>query len=100
MRSIRLTYVVNLEEGGYSSVCQELGTASCGATVDEALANLDEAVQVDLLALEYEGLLDSFFCERGLEAKASTEDAPVLLHLEIPAGAVVKSILCPLPTGS
>jgi len=94
MRSIRLTYVVNLEEGGYSSVCQELGTASCGATADEALANVDEAVQVDLLALEHEGLLDSFFRERGIVANASTEDARVQLHIEIPAGAVVKSTLC------
>ena len=43
-------------EGGYSALCPELGVASQGETVEEAEANLREAVE---LYLELEKELES-----------------------------------------
>jgi predicted RNase H-like HicB family nuclease len=97
MSFVRLTYIVNHEEGGYASVYQELGTASCGDTVDEALANLNEAVQVDLLSLEQEGLLEDFLRERGIAVTDMSNEAVAEVRLRLPVGAVVKSEVCSLP---
>ena len=50
--AILLTQVVTEEDGQYVSHCPELGTVSCGSTIDEAFANLEEAIEVHLNALE------------------------------------------------
>ena len=50
--AILLTQVVTEEDGQYVSHCPELGTVSCGSTLDEAFANLEEAIEVHLSALE------------------------------------------------
>jgi predicted RNase H-like HicB family nuclease len=49
--AILLTQVVTEEDGQYVSHCPELGTVSCGSTIDEAFANLEEAIEVHLSAL-------------------------------------------------
>lgn len=64
--STALTYVIKAEDRQYSAVCQELDTASCGDTVEEALANLEEAIEVDLATLADFGELDRFLTERGI----------------------------------
>ena len=43
-----LTAVVEKEGGGYVSLCPELDVASQGDTVEEATANLKEAVELFL----------------------------------------------------
>jgi predicted RNase H-like HicB family nuclease len=48
MQTIQLTAVVEREGSGYVSLCPELDVASQGDTVEEATANLGEAVEVDL----------------------------------------------------
>ena len=45
MKKIALNAVIQKEEGGYVSLCPELDIASQGDTVEEALANLKEAVE-------------------------------------------------------
>jgi predicted RNase H-like HicB family nuclease len=40
-----LSAVLNPEEDGYVSLCPELDIASQGDTIDEALANLKEALE-------------------------------------------------------
>jgi predicted RNase H-like HicB family nuclease len=45
MKTIHLSAVLNHEDDGYVSLCTELDIASQGATVEEALSNLKEAVE-------------------------------------------------------
>lgn len=45
---MKLTGIIQKEGSGYVSVCPELDVASQGDTVDEAKANLIEAVQLFL----------------------------------------------------
>ncbi len=45
LKTIPLSAVLNQEGDGYVSLCTELDIASQGATVEEALSNLKEAVE-------------------------------------------------------
>jgi predicted RNase H-like HicB family nuclease len=45
MRTISLSALLNQEGDGYVSLCPELDIASQGETVEEALANLKEALE-------------------------------------------------------
>jgi predicted RNase H-like HicB family nuclease len=40
-----LSVVLTAEEGGYASLCTELDIVSQGSTIEEAIANLKEAVE-------------------------------------------------------
>ena len=51
----------------FVSTCIELGTASCGDTIQEAFENLEEAIAVHLNALEELGETERVFHERGIE---------------------------------
>ena len=46
MRKVRLTAVIEREDDGYVALCPEIDVASQGSTVDEARANLREAVEL------------------------------------------------------
>jgi len=48
MKTLHLTAVLEREGDGYVSLCPELDVASQGTTVEEALANLREAVELFL----------------------------------------------------
>ena len=61
-----LTGLVDKEEDQFVSYCRELGTASCGDTIDEALENLGEAIEVHLKGLEETGELRSVLRERNI----------------------------------
>lgn len=45
MASVTLSAVLNPEDSGYVALCPELDIASQGESIDEALANLKEAVE-------------------------------------------------------
>jgi predicted RNase H-like HicB family nuclease len=45
MASLTLSAVLNREDSGYVALCPELDIASQGESIDEALANLKEAVE-------------------------------------------------------
>jgi len=45
MRKLQLTMIIERETDGYVSLCPELDNASQGDTIDEARANLTEAVE-------------------------------------------------------
>jgi predicted RNase H-like HicB family nuclease len=45
MKTMTLSAVLNPEDDGYVSLCPELDIASQGDTIDEALANLKEALE-------------------------------------------------------
>ena len=48
MKNYSLTAIVEKEAGGYVSLCPELDVASQGETVEDAVANLREAVELFL----------------------------------------------------
>jgi len=45
-QSLRLTAIIEREEGGFVSLCPELDVASQGSTIEEARANLIEALSL------------------------------------------------------
>ncbi len=46
MRTLQLTAVIEREDDGYVALCPEVDVASEGASIDEARANLREAVEL------------------------------------------------------
>jgi predicted RNase H-like HicB family nuclease len=63
---ICVTYKIMPEEGKFTAICEELGTATCGDSMDEAIKNINEAILVDLNTLENYGERARFFRERGI----------------------------------
>lgn len=63
---IVLTFRVQQEGDQYVSVCEELGIASCGDTLEEAFAALEDAANVYLATLEDESELARVIVERGI----------------------------------
>lgn len=66
-RYIVVTYLVKPEDGQYASFCPELGTASCGATIEEALEGIKDAVSLHIETMRDLGTLDGFLAKRGVE---------------------------------
>ena len=90
-----LTSVVEPEGEMFVSTCIELGTASCGDTIQEAFDNLDEAIAVHLNALEELGETERVFHERGIEILRSPIEETV--PRPIPIDKVVKISQHPVP---
>jgi predicted RNase H-like HicB family nuclease len=65
-RYIPVAYLVRPEDGQYAAYCPELGTASCGGTIEEALDNIKDAASLHIETLKELGTLDSFFADRGV----------------------------------
>ena len=53
-------------EGGYSVICNEVEVASQGETVDEALKNIKESIELYLESAEELGIMDDVFERLGL----------------------------------
>ena len=70
-RIVTLHYVIFEADGQFAAECKELGTASCGDTVEEALSNIQEAVAVHLEALTSLGQLERVFREKGIIPQAT-----------------------------
>ena len=62
MRIICNTYIKK-ERDMYSSVCIELGIASCGYTIEEAYKNVIEAVEIHLNDARELGTLNELLAE-------------------------------------
>ena len=60
---------------GYVAACFELGAVATGETIDEAFQRLDEAVRVQLQALEEADQRERVFRENAVEVVESIEDA-------------------------
>lgn len=74
---IVLTLLVREEDGQYISECPQLGTASCGDTIDEALHNIKEATLLYLNAIEEAGERERIFRRRGIQIfLGRSHDAP------------------------
>ena len=95
---IVLTGTVDKEDGQFVSYCRELGTASCGDTIDEALRYLEEAIDVHLEALEETGELLRFLRERNTRIDIEPEAGEV--HLTVPLGKIMTTFQRRIPLGS
>jgi predicted RNase H-like HicB family nuclease len=72
MQIFRLTGVCWHEGEAVVSKCPELGVASCGDSVEEAVANLREAVELYLENAQELGLLDDLL-PAGAEVRFTTQ---------------------------
>ena len=73
-------------EGGYSVVCTDLDVASQGETIDEALKNIKEAVELYIESAEELGIMDEVLEKLNLTKDDLKEDisVPRILKTEIP----------------
>ena len=63
---ILLTGMVEREDNQYVSICPELGVASCGDSVEEAFAMLNEAIDLYLQELVEIGTLNDILREQNI----------------------------------
>lgn len=77
MKRIAFSAVYKPEpEGGYSALCPELGVASQGETIEEAGANLKEAVELYLDSAKELGILKRVLEDAGIDIRRVAEHAP------------------------
>ena len=86
---IDVTTVVEREGDQFVWICPELGTSSCGDTVQEALDNLREAIEVHLNGLEEVGERERVFQERGIRVISISSDSPLEGNLRVPLGLTI-----------
>lgn len=72
---IELTLSIWEEDGRFAARCGELGTASCGDTLDEARENILDAVRIHLDTLEDLGELQDFLQRRDVKVPTFREAA-------------------------
>ena len=92
---IVLTTLVEPEGDKYVSWCEELGTASCGDTVEEAFANVLEAVEVHLNGLEEVGETERVFEERGIKVLPHSSDESTTRP--VPLEKIIRISRIPVP---
>jgi predicted RNase H-like HicB family nuclease len=96
---IQVTLIASEEEGGYASICPELGIASQGETADEALASLRDATMVFLNTIEQLGQRERVFKERHIRVHPH-EPTEVTIRLQRPS-QIGSFFVAPTPmTGS
>ena len=91
-----LTGTVQWDEVAYWSRCPELGVASCGDTIEEALDNLGEALEMFFEDLADIGTLDRELREKGITVKTGplpTESVVV----SVPLGLTLRIYIQPIP---
>lgn len=94
---VTLLGVVEKEDGQFVSSCPQLGVASCGDTLDEALDNLDEALELYLNDLEETGDLERVFQEMGVEVKVGPPPPDDVINVPIRPKQTVKVYQQPVP---
>ena len=89
---VRLTGIVEpVEEGGFFSVCPELSIASQGESIEEALSNLREAIDVYLAALSDLGDMERVFRDKGISVLVKPPGDAI--NLAVPLGKVASPLL-------
>lgn len=73
-------------EGGYSVVCTDLDVASQGESVDEAVKNIKEAVELYVESAEELGIIDEVMEKLGVSESDRDQRliAPRVFRTEIP----------------
>lgn len=94
---IVLTTLVEPEGDKYVSWCEELGTASCGDTVEEAFANILEAVEVHLNGLEEIGETARVFEERGIKVLPDSSEESTVRPVPLEKIIRISRVSVPVP---
>ena len=87
---VTLTGFVEKEDNQFVSYCRELGTSSCGDTVEEAFQNLDDAIEIHIAALMETGELLHVLREKHIRIDLQ----PVFgeeLSIRVPPGKISKT---------
>ena len=84
------------EDGLFVSYCRELGTASCGDTLLEALDNLGDAIDVHLQGLADVGELGRTLRERQIRVDSQPPDLDGV-EVRVPPGRIIKTYLNSIP---
>lgn len=92
---VLLTGIVEREDDQFVSYCRELGTSSCGDTVEEAVRNLADAIDVHLDALIETGELHRTLREKRI--RISPTPATDDVDLKVPPGKLVTTFQHPVP---
>jgi predicted RNase H-like HicB family nuclease len=82
---LELHFVIHEEDGHYTAQCLELGVASFGESIEEALDTVVDATKLYLETLKAEGELQRRFKEHGIEVKPETSEAIASLPVVLPA---------------
>ena len=92
---IILTTLIEPDGDQYASICQELGIASCGDTIQEACDNLDDAIALYLNGIEVNGTREQVFREKGI---VLVQDVPTQsIQQAIPFDTILKKTKRPVP---
>lgn len=84
MQEIMLAVTLKKEDTGYSVFCPLLEVASQGETVEEALFNIKEAVELYLESAEEAGIKEQVMAKLGIEKKKSKTYAESLITATVP----------------
>ncbi len=95
-RYVLLTVSIHQEGKHFLSKCEDLGTASFGDTIDEALANLKDAVLLHLNTLEYLGDRERVFKERRIKVFKNETRKPRSIKVSIQPGTWSSRISVPV----
>jgi predicted RNA binding protein YcfA (HicA-like mRNA interferase family)/predicted RNase H-like HicB family nuclease len=93
---VALTLEVHREGRQFVSRCRELGTASCGDTLDEAFENIKDATIEYLNAIEQLGERPRIFREKGIKTRKKPPSV-VRQEYELAPGAFVGSYVTKVP---
>lgn len=73
-------------EGGYSAICTDLDVASQGETIDEAVSNIKEAIELYIESAKELGIMNEILERLGLASEELSEgvNIPKMFRTEIP----------------
>ena len=91
-----LTGYTEPEDDGFNAYCPELGVATCGDTVEEALDNLGDAIGLQVLELADIGRLERDLREKGITVKAGPLPAESVIA-PVPVGKTIRVYVLPVP---
>lgn len=96
---IMLTFSITEEDEQFASHCIELGTASCGATFEEARENIADAVELHINTLEESGDRARVFRENKIRVRTySKPSREVPVKVTVPVGTWASREKVPVPT--
>ena len=88
---VTLTGIIEEEDDQFVSYCRELGTSSCGDTIDEAFNNLGDAIEVHINGLIETGELIQVFRERNIRIDMPSPFDEASAYLTVPVGKTIKT---------
>jgi predicted RNase H-like HicB family nuclease len=94
---VALTLTVEKEGKQFVSRCVDLGTASCGDSFDEALANIEEATIEYLNTIERLGERSRIFEEKGITIRKSRPSRVALASVALHPGAFIGPYVTKVP---